>query len=159
MDFLNNMVAQPGAAIFIYSTMWLVSIFLLRCILSDLMKMHKSKSTVKKIGRQYTFRQKLALRHVAEHTEHAVTFTRRMIFMHHLSFWTMVAILFSRLFLSDRWFVYLLTGRLLLFDVPVMVLDFLLDNHPFNTRKRRGEFKHRRRFQKYHNTSDRTSLF
>lgn len=159
MGLLEELAAQPKAAAFIFGTLWLVGMFLLRCILSDLMKMHKSKSTIKKILVRYTFFQKLALRHVAEHTEHAVTFTKGLILVYHLSFWSMAAILLSGLFLSGRWFVYLLAGRALLLDVPVMVLDFLLDNHPFNKRKRREDIKHRRRFSKYHNTSDKTSLF
>lgn len=153
MGFLDELVAQPEAALFLFLTLWLCGIFLLRWLLNDPLQMHKSKTTLKKIGKQYTFRQKLALRHVAEHNEHTVKFTRFMIRLHHLSFGTMLVCLLSGLTLPDRWFVYLLVGRFLIFDLPVMILDFLLDEHPFR------RFRHRRRFAKYHNTSDRTSLF
>lgn len=153
MEVLDNMIAQPGSAVTLALICWLVSLFMLRSILSELLQMHKSKTAVKKIRKQYTFRQKLALRHVAEHTEHAVQFTHFMIWVHHLSFWTMLICLLSGLILSDRWFVYLLAGRFLIFDALVMGLFCLLDAHPFHRRK------YEMRFTKYHNTSDRTSLF
>lgn len=156
MVFLDELIAQPAGAVFLALIFWIVSLFILRFILSELLRMHKSKTAVKKIEKQYTFRQKLALRHVAEHTEHAVEFARFMIRVHHLSFWTMLICLLSWL-LSDCWFVYLLAGRFLIFDVPVWVLNFLLDPHPFNRGKRRRGPLYR--FQKYHNTSDKTSLF
>ena len=157
MVFLNEMIAQPGLAAALALTFWLISFYMLRSILSELLQMHKSKTAVKKIRKQYTFRQKLALRHVADHTEHAVTFARRMILVHHLSFWTMLLCLLSKLILSGRWFVYLLVSRFLIFDVPVWVFNFLLDPHPFSRRKRRRSSPFR--FNKYHNTSDKTSLF
>ncbi len=153
MDFFNNMIAQPGSAVTLALTFWLASFFMLRSILSELLQMHKSKTAVKKIRKQYTFRQKLTLRHVAEHTEHAVKFTRFMIWVHHFSCWTMLICPLSFFVLSDRWFVYLLAGRFLLFDAPVMSLFSLLDAHPLNRRK------YKMRFTQYHNTSDRTSLF
>ena len=157
MGFLNELIAQPVAAVFLALVFWFVSIFILRFILSELLQMHKSKTAVKKIKNQYTFRQKLALRHVSEHTEHAVKFSHFMIWVHHLSFWTMLLCLLSKLILSDRWFVYLLAGRFLIFDVPVWVFNFLLDPHPFCRRK--GRHSPPFRFNKYHNTSDKTSLF
>lgn len=153
------MADQSGVAAFLALVFWSVSIFLLRSILSDLLKMHKSKSTVKKIKKQYTFPQKLCLRHVADHTEHAVSFTHFMIKVHHVSFWTMLACMLSRLLLSDRWFVYMLAGRFCIIDLPVMILDSLLERYPFNKRKRRSDFKNRRTFSQYHNTTDKTSLF
>lgn len=153
MGFLDELNAQPEAALFIFPILWLLSFFMLRSILSELLKMHKSKTAVKKIEKQYTFRQKLCLHHVAEHTEHAVKFTRFMIRMHHFSFWTMLICLLSGLILSYRWFLYLLAGRFLIFDVPVMFVFCILDAHPLNRRR------YRMRFTKYHNTSDKTSLF
>ncbi len=153
MDFLNDMIAQPGSAVTLALIFWLVSFFMLRSILSELLQMHKSKTAVKKIKKHYTFRQKLALRHVAEHTEHAVKFTHFMIWAHHLSCGTMLICLLSGLILSNRWFVYLLAGRFLVFDAFVMGLFTLLDAHPLNRRK------YKMRFTQYHNTSDRTSLF
>ena len=152
MKILDELIAEPGAAIFLALTFWLASMFLLRSVLSDLLKMHKSKTALKKIEKQYSVRQKLCLHHVAAHTEHAVRFTRYLIWVHHASGLTMLLCLLLRLFLPDQWFVYLLAGRFLVLDIPVMVLDFVLDEHPFR------KHKHRYRFLKYHNTSDKTSL-
>lgn len=157
MGFLDELIAQPGAVVFLALIFWFVSFFIMRFILSELMQMHKSKTAVKKLKKQYTFRQKLALRHVAEHTEHAVKFTHFMVWVHHLSCITMLICLLSGLVLSDLWFVYLLAGRFLLFDIPVWILNCLLDPHPFNRRKRRCGPPYR--FAKYHNTSNKTSLF
>jgi len=157
MGFLNELIAQPGASILLALIFWFVSFFILRFILSGLLQMHKSKTAVKKIKNQYTFWQKLTLRHVAEHTEHAVKFTRFMIWVHHFSCGTMLVCLLSRLILSDCWLVYLLVGRFLLFDLPVWILNFLMDPHPFIRRKRRCGPPFR--FTKYHNTADKTSLF
>ena len=157
MGFLDELIDQPGATTFLALIFWLISFFILRFILGGLMQMHKSKTAVKKIKNQYTFRQKLALRHVAEHTEHAMKFTRFMIWVHHFSCGTILVCLLSRLILSDRCFVYLLVGRFLIFDVPVWILNFLLDSHPFSRRKRRCGPPFR--FSKYLNTSDKISLF
>lgn len=153
MGLLDNMIAQPGSALVLALIFWLVSFIELRFMLSELLRMHKSKTAVKKIGKQYTFWQKLTLRHIAEHTEHAVGFTRFMILVHHLSCCAMILCLLSRLILSDRWFVYLLAVRCLIFDFPVFILNVLLDAYPFQKRK------HAYRFTKYHNTADKTSLF
>lgn len=157
MKFLDEMIAQPGGAVFLALMIWSVSLFILRYILAELLRMHKSKTSVKKIKIQYSFWQKLALRHVAEHAEHAVKFTNILIWVHHLSFWTMAVCLLSWVVLSNRWFIYLLAGRFLLLDLPVWILEFLLDPHPFNRGKRRCGPPFR--FNKYHNTSDKTSLF
>lgn len=153
MGFLNDMIGQPGSAVFLALILWFVCFLEMQFMLNALFRMHKSNTAVKKIRKQYTFRQKLILRHVAEHTEHAVKFTRFMIWMHHLSCGTMLICLLSRLILSDCWLVYLLTARFLLFDSPVLLLNFLLDAYPLRRRK------HEYRFVQYHNTSDRTSLF
>ena len=153
MALVDKFAAQPGVTVFLALTVWLVSIFLLRCILDDLLEMHKSKTAVKKIRREYTFLRRLLLHPVREHTEHAVRFTHVMIYVHHLSAASMGLCLLLLLFLPERWQMYILAGRFLLFDVPIMLLDFLLDEH---TLKKRA---HRRRFRKYHNTPDKTSLF
>lgn len=153
MGFLNDMIAQPGSALVLALILRLVCVAEMQFMLNALFRMHKSKSAVKKIRKQYTFWQKLILRHVEEHTEHAVQFTRFMVWVHHISCCTMLICLLSRLILSDRWFVYLLAARFLIFDGPVLLINLLLDAYPL--RRRRHEY----RFVKYHNTSDKTSLF
>ena len=149
----DKFIAAPGTAAFLALVFWLVGIFLLRCILSDLMEMHKSKTALKKIRREYTFRQKLLLRHVGEHAEHAAKFTRLLILFHHASAFTMALSLIQWLLWPGKLSFCILAGRFALFDVPVMLLDFLLDEHTLKKRV------HRRRFRKYHNTPDKTSLF
>ena len=149
----DKFIAAPGAAVFLALVFWLVGIFLLRFILSDLLEMHKSKTALKKIRREYTFRQKLMLRHVKDHAEHATKFTSFLILFHHASVLTMALSLSLWLLWPGELSFCILAGRLVLFDVPVMLLDFLLDEHPLKKRA------HRRRFRKYHNTSDKTSLF
>jgi hypothetical protein len=153
VERMNRLIEQPGVVLFFALTFWLVCVFLIRSILSDLLGMHKSKTALKKIRKQYSFRQRLVLEHVKVHTEHAAGFAQLLIKVHHLSVLTMAGCLLLWLFLPNTWRAYILTGRFFLLDAPVMVLDFALDENPFR------KHKHRRRFLKYHNTADKSSLF
>lgn len=153
MDRIEKMTAQPGAIVFLSLVFWVLSVIILRLLLGALLRMHKSKTAVKKIEKQYTFWQKLCLLHVAEHCEHAVKFTRFMILVHNIYTPATFLCLTFGLLLPGRWFAYVTIGKWCLMDLPIVLLMQVLDSHPFQRRR------HAWRFDKYHNTSDRTSLF
>ena len=153
MDFLEELIVQPGAVVFLSAVFAFISILMLRLLLGDLLRMHKSKTAVKKISKQYAFCQKLCLRHVSEHCEHAVRFSRFLVWVHNIYAPVSAVCLISGWILPARYFVYGTVMKWILLDVPIWLLMFVLDAHPFRKRK------HQWRFAKYHNTSDKTSLF
>lgn len=153
MNVVEELAAQPGAVLFMSLIFWVINVLMLRLLMSDLLRMHKSKTAVKKIDKQYTFWQKLRLQHVSEHCEHALKFCRFMIRVHNIYIRATGLCLIFGLFLPNRWFAYVTAGKWVLFDLPIGMLLLILDEHPFMKRK------HQWRFAKYHNTSDKTSLF
>lgn len=153
MDTIEKMAAQPGMIVFLSLTFWLLCFVILRLLLGALLRMHKSKTSVKKIEKQYTFWQKLCLKHVAQHCEHAVKFTQFMILVHNIYTPSTFLLLISGLLMPGRLFACVMIGKWILMDLPIMLLMQIMDAHPFQKRK------HAWRFAKYHNSSDRTSLF
>ena len=130
----------------------------LRCLVSGLFEMHRSRSALKKISKQYSFIQKVLMKHAWSDCLHAKRFCRGLIVYHHcvwgLFFVELLLALLSGfvpgLTLVIPWFAIVsLVGGL----IPVWLLWTFLDRHPF--RRRKHEFK----FRKYHNTADYDSLW
>ena len=152
--FLN----EPGACVFVTGLFALVSVLVLRALISGLLEMHKSRSTMKKIGKEYGFWQKVILLPAWKENEHARKFCRFMIVLHHIRVFLMAGLLLMILFASvvpglSRLAAIFSIIILIVVDLPIYVLSMALDRHPFRRRK------HEYRFRKYHNTKDHDSLF
>ena len=152
--FLN----EPGACIFVTGIFALISIFFLRILISALLEMHKSRSTMKKISKEYGFWQKVILLPAWKENEHAKRFCRFMIVLHHVRVFLLVGLLLLVLIASaapglSRPAAFFSVTIMIAVDVPIYVLDMALNRYPF--RRRKHEF----RFRKYHNTKDHDSLF
>ena len=136
----------------------LLSMFCIRSIVSGLFEMHRSKSALKKINKNYSFGQRICLKHAWQDCLHAKRFCRCLIISHHCIFWLLVVELLLAL-LSNVWPVlmsvvaWFTLGFVIGISIPVCLLNFVLDRYPFQ------KWKHEFRFRKYHNTSNHDSLW
>lgn len=144
--------------VFLTGTIAMVSMISIRCIVSGLFEMHRSKSAVKKVRRNYSFTQKLLLVHAWQDCLHAKRFCRRLIVFHHMVAGLFLAALILAI-CSHIWsalmpfLAYLTLFFLIGVTVPVCILNFILDRHPFQ------KMKHEYTFRKYHNTQDHENLW
>ena len=84
-ELVKTLTEAPGLVILLSAVFGLVVFICNRYLLGTLLKMHRSKTAVKKIEKQYTFTQKFLLHHVRDHCVHAKKFCRRMILLHHMN--------------------------------------------------------------------------
>lgn len=135
-----------------------ISMAMLHDLACDLLKMHKSKTAVKKLCGAYSLIQRLFLRPSWEHCEHAVKFCRAVILLYGLqaaATASVVALGIAALLCGKLCclFGYTAAAKALFLDAPVLLLSVVLFKRPTN--KERGKW----RFEKYHNTSNHESLF
>lgn len=158
IDMINSLSKSPGSIIFISSVFGLLVFITNRFLLASLLRMHRSKTAVKKIEKKYTFKQRFLLHHVRDYCKHATRFTKWMIVIHHVNL--AVTLLVSALALLSCCVAslgiiaaWVLIAQLAIVVFPVFISEFFLTKHPFNKRKR--EY----RFTDYHNTDDHESVF
>ena len=136
----------------------LFALLALRILTDSLMKMHRSKSALKKINKQYSFGKKVMMMPAWDHCMHAPRFCRFLICCHHarcclylISLVLCVIHLFLPFFaVYHAWFS---VAVCFLFDAFALVLNLILLRNPFVTRKNAY------RFEKYHNTDECNKLF
>ena len=156
MDVIGNMIELPGLCIGLCVVFFLFGYLMIYGLLNSLLKMHRSKSAVKKIKKAYTFRQKLWLAPFEANCIHAVKFCKCLI-----SFWRIRCFVFVCYLLVGfaaivglsvnviiAWFS---VGMFIFFDIPQLILHLVL-SRPFIGRFREYSF------EKYHNTKDHNSL-
>ena len=143
---------------FLMTVFSLVSMICIRGVVSGLFEMHRSKSSIKKINKTYSFAQKILLQHAWRDCLHAKRFCRCLIITHHCIFVLLVLELLLALF-SNLWpalmpvVAWYTLFFIICISTPVCLLNFLLDRYPF------AKWKHEFRFRKYHNTSNHDSLW
>lgn len=125
-------------------------------LLDALLKMHRSKTAVKKLKKEYTFLQKMRLLPFATHCLHAVRFCKGLILLWKIArvcfvVFLLIAVLNGFGIVSNMVLLCSAVVLFVLFDVPTLVLD-LLFARPFI-----GKFR-AYSFEKYHNTEDHNSL-
>ena len=121
-------------------------------------EMHRSKSAVKKLKKEYTFMQKMRLIHVNDNCRHAIKFCNGMIIFQKfgwicITLYLIISLLFTFGLFSATFIAWFTVGICLLFDVPSFAIHTLL-GRPIIV----GRFKEFS-FEKYHNTEDHKSLF
>ena len=156
-QIIENLSKQPVACI-ILSVLIFIFCFLTNYLLLDsLLKMHRSKSAVKKLKKEYTFLQRIRLLHFKENCRHAIKFCNGMIIYQKvgwfcLALYLIISLLFAFGLFSARFVAWLTVGICLLFDVPAFAINrFLVRPILF------GRFKEFS-FEKYHNTENHDSL-
>jgi len=158
VQIADNLSESAVICSFIMFVFSLVAILCIRGIVAGLMEMHRSKSALKKVHKNYSFGQKLCLQHAWLDCLHAKRFCRFLIVTHH----SIICLLLAQLLLAIlsniwpdllpviAWYTLVCSDC---FFIPVCLLNFILDRYPF------AKWKHEFRFKKYHNTDDHTSLF
>ena len=156
LQIIDNLSKQPTVCIIFSVFIFLISFFTNYSLLDSLLKMHRSKSAVKKLKKKYTFLQRMQLIHFKENCRHAIKFCNRMIIYQKISWgcitlYLIISLLFAFGLFSAK-FIAWLTGILVAFDIPVFAIHSLLARPILF-----GRFKEFS-FEKYHNTEDHDSL-
>lgn len=146
------------ACSFIVIVTALLSIFCIRSIISGLFAMHRSRSALKQVNKEYSFGQKVILKHAWNDCLHAKRFCRFLIICHHCIVGLLLVELLLAL-LSNIWpqlmpiIGWFTIVFLVSITIPVCILNFSLDKYPF------AKWKNEYTFRKYHNTKDHESLW
>jgi hypothetical protein len=156
-EIIENLSKQPTVCIVLSVIIFLFSFSTNYLLLDSLLKMHRSKSAVKKIKKEYTFLQRMRLLHFKENCCHAIKFCNRMIIYQKIAWVCLALYLIISLFFvfglfSAKFITWLTIGIFMLFDVPTFVINRLLAKPILF-----GRFKEFS-FEKYHNTEDHDSL-
>ena len=157
MQIIDNLAKQPALCIFLCMMLFFAVYVGNYMLLTALLKMHRSKSAVKKLNQQYKISQKLWFTHFYENCLHAVGFCKFFVWysrVHVLYFGICLlsALLCAVQFLSREVIAWMCAAMLFLFVLPTC---FIISSV---SRPIIGRFKYHT-FEKYHNTDNHTSLF
>lgn len=157
MHIIENLRDNAGICIFGNFLLFLLVYMIIYSLLDSLLKMHRSKTAVKKLKKEYRFLQKIWLVPFHTHCLHAVKFCKFLIlfqrtymlcFAAYLSF----ALFFFSGLVSGTLLAWLTASIFVCFAIPPAIIHFSL------TRPLIGRFK-KYSFEKYHNTDNHHSLF
>ena len=156
-QIIENLSKQPVACIILSVLIFIFCFFTNYLLLDSLLKMHRSKSAVKKLKKEYTFLQRMRLLHFKENCRHAIKFCNGMIIYQKigwvcLAIYLFIALLFAFGLFSATFITWLTVGIFVGFDVPAFVINRLLARPIIF-----GRFKEFS-FEKYHNTENHDSL-
>lgn len=156
-QIIENLSKQPAVCIILSVLIFLFCFFTNYLLLDSLLKMHRSKSAVKKLKKEYTFLQRMRLLHFKENCRHAIKFCNGMIIYQKigwacLAIYLFIALLFAFGLFSATFIIWLAVGIFLLFDVPAFVINRILVRPIIF-----GRFKEFS-FEKYHNTENHNNL-
>ncbi len=156
-QIIENLSKQPAVCIILSVLIFLFCFFTNYLLLDSLLKMHRSKSAVKKLKKEYTFLQRMRLLHFKENCRHAIKFCNGMIIYQKigwvcLAIYLFMALLFAFGLFSATFITWLTVGVFLLFDAPAFAINRLLARPIIF-----GRFKEFS-FEKYHNTENHDSL-
>lgn len=156
MELVENLSREPAVCVIVTVMVFLFCYCTDLLLLGSLLKMHRSKTALKKLKKQYTLRQRLGLCHFRENCLHAVPFCRGLVLFLRLGWGCMGAYLLWAL-------VYALggcsAGSLARFSAGIL-LGFCMPTWAVNLALARPIFGRFREFsfEKYHNTDNRRSL-
>ena len=157
LQIVENLSKQPIACIILSVIIFLFFFFTNYLLLDSLLKMHRSKSAVKKLKKEYTFLQRIRLLHFKENCRHAIKFCNGMIIYQKIGcvcivIYLFMALIFAFGLFSATFITWLTVGLFVAFDVPAFVINRLLARPIIF-----GRFKEFS-FEKYHNTENHNSL-
>ena len=157
MHSIRNLAEHPMLCVVISAICFLLSGFLCYSMLNRLIKMHRSKTAVKKLMREYTFFQKVWMQPYENNCLHAVNFCKYLITFQRigrigLCIYALICLLNAMGVCSNMTLFWCSVVRLGLLDLPVFIIDLGLAR-PFIF----GRFK-KYSFEKYHNTDNHNSL-
>ena len=156
-QIIENLSKQPLACIILSVIIFLFGFLMNYLLLDSLLKMHRSKSAVKKLKKEYTFLQKMQLIHFKENCRHAIKFCKIMIVYQKISWvclalYLIISLLFAFGLFSVNLIAWLTVGIFVIFDVPAFIINRLFARPILF-----GRFKEFS-FEKYHNTENHDNL-
>lgn len=153
-NLTDNLSEQPSVCITISVFLFLFATITNYLLLDSLLKMHRSKSALKKLKKEYTFLQRLGFLHFNGNCRHAVKFCNGMIMFQRSGWLCFVIYMFGFVFdfFSADTISWLSVVVCLCFDLPSFVINWAL-SRPLLF----GRFK-KYSFEKYHNTDNHESL-
>lgn len=157
-QLIENLSKQPMVCIILSVIIFLFASLLNYMLLDSLLKMHRSKSALKKLKKEYTFLQRLCLLHFKGNCRHAVKFCNVLILFQKSSWvcfalYLIVSLLFVFGFFSAAIISWLSIAIFLFVDLPSFAINWTL-SRPLLF----AQFKEHS-FEKYHNTDNHESLF
>ena len=150
MDVIRNLAQTPGICVALSICFFLFGSLLCYLMMDGLLRMHRSKTAVKKLKKEYTFLRRLWLRPHQEHCLHAVPSCKKLIALQRLG-WILFGVYLAVCLLSDALVIWSSVILFVIFNLPMFFLNGLL-SRPFI-----GRFKEYS-FAKYHNTEDHSSI-
>ena len=155
---IGNLSAQPLLCVIISVAVFFFATLMNYLLLDSLLKMHRSKSALKKLKKEYTFSQRLRFLHFKGNCRHAVKFCNGMIIYQKigwlcLAVYLLASLLFVFDFLPATIISWLGVAIFLCIDLPSFAINWAL-SRPLLF----GRFKEHS-FEKYHNTDNHKSLF
>ncbi len=158
VELVQDLANAPLSCALLAFLFGVAALVAIRNLLGGLNEMHRSKSALKKINKQYAFWKKLALLNVWDNCLHAKKFSRVLVCLYHVRCaFILVSILLAVISSANPVFSasngYFTVAVMVLFDLPVFVLHLVLDKHPFR------RFKMGYRFEKYNHTEERNKLW
>ena len=150
MNVIQNLAQTPGVCVTLSVCFFLFGSLLCYLMLDGLLRMHRSKTAVKKLKKEYSFWQRLWLRPHQDHCLHAVTFCKKLIALQRAG-WICFGVYLVVCLAIRPLVVWSSVILFVMIDLPMFVLNGLL-SRPFIGRFREYSFA------KYHNTEDHSSL-
>ena len=156
-QIIENLSKHSTACIVLSVLIVLFSFSTNYLLLDSLLKMHRSKSAVKKLKKEYTFLQRMRLLHFKENCRHAIKLCNRMIIYQKiawacLALYLIISLFFACGLFSAKFITWLTIGIFILFDVPTFAINRLLARPILFGRFNKFSF------EKYHNTENHDGL-
>lgn len=155
---IENMSAQPATCVIASVLLFFFAALANYTLMDGLLEMHRSKSALKKLKKQYTFFQKIWLLHFKGNCRHAVKFCNGIIIYQKIGWLCFAVYLLAGLLYAFDFFPaavisWLSIAILFCFDLPSIVIGWALSRPLLFSRSKKFSF------EKYHNTDNHESLF
>ena len=155
---IENISAQPAACMIASVLLFFLAALANYVLMDALLEMHRSKSALKKLKKQYTFFQKIRLLHFKENCRHAVKFCNGMIIYQKIGWlcfaiYLLAGLLHALDFFPAAVISWLSIAIFFCFDLPSIVIGWALSRPLLSRRFKKFSF------EKYHNTDNHESLF
>ena len=156
MELIHRLALSPGLCVLVSAVLGIWGIAGIRGMLTDLLKMHRTKASMKKIYQTYSLADRLLLRHISDNCIHTRGFCNVLIAVDNAYCVFLVMSLLAGIMCiytdAATLLAVITVAKLALLDIPVHVLLTILKEDPMSRDSRW-------RFRKYQNSPDYYSLF
>lgn len=156
MEIIHRLSENPALCVMVSAVLGIWGIVGIRGMLTDLLKMHRTKASMKKIYQIYSLADRLRLRHIADNCIHARGFCNVLIAVDNAYCVFLIMSLLAGIMCiytdAATLLAVITVAKLALLDIPVHLLLTILKEEPMS---RDSQW----RFRKYQNSPDYYSLF